>query len=297
MNARLLAFDIGGTKIRAARVENDALVDVATEPTPRRGSAIVARLIAVTRQMAGTSTLDGIGVSATGQVDATGTIVGSTRTLVEWAGTPLARELETVFAVPVVVVNDAKAAAVALWHQTGGGRVLVVTLGTGVGGGLVYEDGRFESGRSGRGGEFGHTLFRYGGARCPCGRRGCVEAYLAGTAIVRRARRALPGRRWPDLAAVVAEAAEPRIRRLWEAVGQELAAALIAWDLLFECDRYIIAGGVTRAASLFWPALEDGLRRDGRIAPTQVTLDPLGDDAFLLGAARVWEQRFGKRPS
>lgn len=131
-----------------------------------------------------------IGVSVPGWVDSkTGTVL-SAANLPCWRNFPLAREIEKQYGLPVRVANDAKAAALAeaAW---GAGRdyrnVFYATLGTGLGTGLVI-DGRIYMGRRGPGGEGGHTTIDYRGPQCGCGKRGCAETYISGTAIARNAK-------------------------------------------------------------------------------------------------------------
>jgi glucokinase len=288
--ARLLALDVGGTKLRWGLVDGDAVAVLSTEPTPPTRQLLLMRLAAAARQfITAAGGVAGVAVSATGQIDDAGVVVGSTPVIKEWLGTPLGRWLSEQTGVPVTVLNDAKAAALAHWHQAvpPGSRILLVSLGTGVGAGVVDRDGRVELGTTGRGGELGHTLFRYGGRPCICGRRGCVEAYLSGPQLTARAASAL---------GVPAEPAvwshpSPRLTRFLGEVGRELADVLTAWDMIFECDAYFLAGGLTVLLPRMRSAMDRALRRRARLDPARVHASPLGDEGFLLGAAIYWRQR------
>jgi glucokinase len=289
VTAPLLALDLGATKLRWGLVLDSRASVLLTEPTPHDVPILLQTILASARRL-----LDqhpgcrGLAVAAAGQISREGAVVGATRVIRGWAGTRLREDLEQGLGLPVAVVNDAKAAALAHWQQRPGSRLMLVSLGTGIGAGVVYEEGTVEIGATGRGGELGHTLFRYGGRRCPCGRRGCAEAYLSGPALTARASRVV-GEPMPDLEAVLRRH-DPALDRLWQRAGAEVAALLVSWDMIFECDRYILAGGVTEAAPQFLPPLQAALAASGRLAPERVTLSDLGDESFLLGAATYWER-------
>ena len=214
--------------------------------------------------------------------------------------------------VPVAVLNDAHAAALGEWALAGPGRRrprqgprgqprgrwLVVTLGTGVGGSLIGPDGAVEQGRTGRGGQFGHTLFRYDGRPCPCGRRGCVEAYVSGSAVAQRASERL-GRPFADFAAVVRAAedhpdAPDGAAAFLRRVGAEIGHAVTGWDMVFECDRYVFTGGMMAGARWFWPATLETVEGLGRVRPGRVRMSRFGDRATLWGARTYWLHRYGR---
>ncbi|MGH2955257.1 MAG: ROK family protein [Solirubrobacterales bacterium] len=192
-------IDLGGTKIQAAVVsaENEVLGE-AREPTPSKGGpadvadAIVTALGAAARAV-GTEPagLAGVGVGSPGQVDGdAGTVTGA-RNLPGWEGTfALAEYLAGALGTGVRIGNDVQVATDAEF-RLGAGRpyrsLLGVFWGTGVGGGIIL-DGRDWVGR-GAAGELGHVVVEIGGARCPCGRRGCLEAYAGRGAMEKEARR------------------------------------------------------------------------------------------------------------
>src|SRR5712692_4526986 len=192
--------DLGGTKIQTVIVDaKHNVLGQARRPTPTTGTpadvkdAIAAALVEAA-DAAGTKTseLSGIGVGSPGEIDPKTGAVSQARNLPGWEGTyPLADALAEACGAPVAVGNDVQVATNAEF-ELGAGKdyrsLLGVFWGTGVGGGIVL-DGRPWLGR-GAAGEIGHMVVELGGAKCPCGRRGCVEAYAGRAAMEARARKA-----------------------------------------------------------------------------------------------------------
>jgi len=191
-------IDLGGTKVEAIVVDpGNHVLGSARRPTPTDGPAGVAaelvRALGDACEAAGTqaSSLRGVGVGSPGVVDTATGEVRSARNLVGWDGTfPLGSTLASQLGTTVRVSNDVTVATEAEF-KLGAGRpyrsLLGVFWGTGVGGGLILS-GKVWEGRGGAG-EIGHTVVKKGGARCPCGRRGCLEAYAGRAAMERRARK------------------------------------------------------------------------------------------------------------
>jgi glucokinase len=192
-------IDLGGTKIQAVVVdEANAVLGEQRRPTPTSGgpadvAAAMADALSDAAAAAGVATGDlaGVGVGSPGEIDATRGDVAQARNLPGWAGSyPLAPELARRVGTSVALGNDVNVATGAE-AELGAGRgldsLLGVFWGTGVGGGIVL-DGSQWVGR-GAAGELGHVVVRIGGRRCPCGRRGCLEAYAGRGAMEARARK------------------------------------------------------------------------------------------------------------
>ncbi len=192
-------IDLGGTKIEAIVVDDgNTVLGSSRHPTPSSGGpeAVAAELVKAMREAcqaahAEPSALQGVGIGSPGVVDEATGAVSTARNLPDWEGSfelggTVSRELGT----PVMVGNDVQVATDAEF-ELGAGRpyqsVLGVMWGTGVGGGIVL-DGKPWLGRGGAG-EIGHVVVRIDGRRCPCGRRGCMEAYAGRAAMEARARR------------------------------------------------------------------------------------------------------------
>jgi glucokinase len=191
--------DLGGTKIQAVVVDDtNAVVGQARNPTPTSGGpeTVAKEIMATLNEAAAAaevepSALAGIGVGSPGAVDSEAGTVAHARNLPGWDGVfPLAQALSEAVGPPVYLANDvdvALDAEVALGAARPYASILGVWWGTGVGGGIIL-DGKRWDGR-GAAGELGHTVVRLNGARCGCGRRGCVEAYAGRAAMEARARR------------------------------------------------------------------------------------------------------------
>ena len=219
--------DLGGTKIQVVIVDDKhKVLGQARRPTPTTGTpadvkdAIAAALVEAA-DAAGikTSELSGIGVGSPGEIDPSTGAVSQARNLPGWEGTyPLADALAEACGVPVAVGNDVQVATNAEF-ELGAGKeyrsILGVFWGTGVGGGLVL-DGKPWLGR-GAAGEIGHVVVRLNGARCPCGRRGCMEAYAGRAAMEAKARREVAKGRKTDLFKIMEERGRERLTSgIWE---------------------------------------------------------------------------------
>src|SRR5215208_1026373 len=183
---QVLGIDVGGTKVEIASVADGHALEPQQAPTPLSDSAaLIDGIEALARQVIERDgEPEAIGVGVPSQIDfATGTVVASVNIPLE--GVPLRAELEDRFGVPVFVDNDANVAALAEAQAIRARNLLMLTLGTGVGGGVVI-DGRIFRGASGRGAELGHMVVDANGRKCPgraCPNIGCIEAYCSGSAL------------------------------------------------------------------------------------------------------------------
>lgn len=307
-------IDLGGTKIEAIVVDAEQKVlGQARRPTPTDGGpAAVAKQMVVAMQEAAdaahvkTSALAGIGVGSPGDVDDRAGTVANARNLPDWLGTfALAAALKERLGAAVHLGNDVQVATRAEF-DLGAGRpydsVLGVMWGTGVGGGLIL-GGKLWLGR-GAAGEIGHTVVRRNGARCPCGRRGCMEAYSGRAAMELKARREVDKGARTELfklmkqrgrtrltSAVWADALEHRddlavslIERAVKALGAGIASAVNLLDV----EAVVIGGGLgvrfgqpmaERISTQMHPHLFNDTR------PPAVRVAGLGDLGGAIGAA------------
>ncbi len=307
----LLGVDIGGTavKIGLVRACGEILVSE-TRSVNFDGykTPILDTVVALAREVISKSPEkpDGIGVSATGQIDVhSGTVIGVGANLGNWLGSPIAQTLREAFALPVTVINDANAAALGeqrFGRAKGKDNVLVITVGTGVGGGII-EHGRLIEGKRGIGGEIGHFSIKFDGERCPCGNRGCFERYASTGALVRR----FTGN--PDLLAVLGVAPEavdgkvifdhlehPAVAATVEAWIDCLAAGVISLVHIFNPEIVLIGGGISREESRFIRPLRERIL--GGVMPQfakglLVEAAGLGNSAGLLGACAYFWQSMG----
>lgn len=291
-----LGVDIGGTKVAAGLVDSRGqIVFKARRPMVVRRSAEEA-LAGVLKAIEATLASDaarqnnviGIGISTPGYVDPDDGRVVAAANLPCWHDFPLAAEVAKAFNLPVRIDNDGNAAALAeaIWGAGAGySRVFYITLGTGIGTGLVI-NGRVYHGRTGAAGEGGHVVINYDGPRCGCGKHGCIEVYAAGPAIARRAQEELTDRfkgqprKRVIAASKMLELAEGHIPRVTaEIVGkaamegdplatevlQQTADLLSIWlggiiDLL-EPDVIVVGGGLGHLTASFFGHIRAQLQR------------------------------------
>jgi glucokinase len=308
-------IDLGGTKIQAivVRGEDHSVLGQARSLTPHDGgpAAVVDALVACMSEAARAASidiqrLDGIGVGVPGEVDAgAGTLARATN-LSEWERPfPLAVVLSERFGVSVRLGNDVSVAAHAellLGAGQGAGSLLCVFWGTGVGGGVAL-DGKLWHGR-GDAGEIGHMVVKQGGARCLCGRRGCMEAYAGRRAMEAKAKRLVEKGHHTDLFEIMRErkrqtlssgvwahalAHEDKLAaRLIERAVQALGSGIASAVNLLDVELVLLGGGLgTRFGE---PMLEriaaatkPHLYNDDH--PPALRLVGLGDLGGALGAA------------
>ncbi len=291
---RLVGIDLGGTAIKAGAVgpEGEILERLELEAMVSEGAEAVCERLAECARRLGVSGSLGIGVP--GLVDRERGLVTHSPNLAPMAGYPLREELARRLELDpahVKLENDANVAALGE-HWLGGARgerhVLVATLGTGVGGGLIL-DGQLFVGEAGLAAEVGHTTVDPRGPICGCGNRGCLEALASATAASRRAvERGLSA----DLKQVAAEAraAEGPARELLLEVGRDLGRGLAQALTLLDLRCFLIGGGFGAAFDVLQPGILEGLleRSYGRTADQlRVRAATLGADAGWIGAARL----------
>lgn len=302
--ALFLGIDIGGTNIKAALVSEDGRArSFASSPwsggAPSEAVSIAARLLGELGGHDGTDPPVACGAGCAGLVDNGSGTVHLSPNLPEWRDVGLRHMLTEALGLPTVIENDANAAAYAEYvvgAARGAGSAVLVTLGTGVGGGLVI-DGRIHRG-SGFAGEVGHATIERDGEPCACGNTGCLERYVSAGAIVKNARSLLEQGRPSALsgdgevtAKSVGEAAgagdELALEVLAEA-GRALGTGLANLTLILAPDVFVIGGGVAAAGEpLLGPAREEMERRAYCAGPSspRVVLAELGETAGVVGAA------------
>jgi glucokinase len=282
---QVLGIDVGGTKVEIATVVDGRALEPMQTPTELSDTdALLDGIESLARQvMERDGPPQAVGVGVPSQIDfATGTVISSVNIPLE--GVPLRDELERRFGVPVFVDNDANVAALAEATTIGARNLLMLTLGTGVGGGVVI-DGKIFRGASGRGAELGHMVIDANGRKCPgrtCPNTGCIEGYCSGTALERASGR--KGR------AVVAAAREGDAEALGhlEELGRWLGVGFANFVNIFEPEHIVIGGGLGASASdLFLEtAIEEGRRRalPAGYERVQFSLAKRGGDAGVIGA-------------
>src|SRR6188768_2246619 len=231
---QVLGIDVGGTKVEIASVVGGRALEPRQIPTPLESSgALIDGIETLAREVIESDgPPEAIGVGVPSQIDfATGTVIASVNIPLE--GVPLRDELERRFDVPVFVDNDANVAALAEAEEIGSRNLLMLTLGTGVGGGVVI-DGRIFRGASGRGAELGHMVVDANGRKCPgktCPNTGCIEAYCSGSAL-----EIASGRKGREVEAAAREGDAEALGYLDE-LGRWLGVALASFVNMFEPEN------------------------------------------------------------
>lgn len=312
----VLGVDLGGTKLAFGALTVDGSREFAFTAAPtlavEGADAVVARIGAMANEVidrtlaeTGASRGDfvGVGIGAPGPLRRSDGIVVVAPNL-GWRDYPLRDRLAAVVRMPVTLDNDANCATLGEWWRgaaRGARHVVGITIGTGIGGGLVI-DGRLHHGASDVAGEIGHTTIETDGRRCKCGNYGCLEAYASGPAIVERAREALASDgasalrqvNGGDLGALTAQhvydaarAGDELARTVVRDAARYLGAGIANLLNLINPDVVVLAGGVTAAGEeLLTPLRAEARRRAFRPAFDAARIVPgeLGSRAGVVGA-------------
>jgi glucokinase len=300
----VLGVDVGGTKVAVAAVDGVTVRESTEDPTNLGTTeALLDGIEAVVRRVIDkTGEPEAIGVGVPSQIEyATGTVETSVN--IPLTGVPLREELGGRFGVPVFVDNDANCAALAEAHILGEKHLVMLTLGTGVGGGVVIDGVTFR-GAHGLGAELGHMTLNPDGPPCPgnCPNRGCIEAYCSGQALERDATELARDKPDSALAKLIGDDGKVSGRELVQAAEDSDADALFIFDNfarmlgiaiagyinVFEPDRLTIGGGLSRASHLFLDrAVQEANARalPALLKRTRIALAEGGADAGVIGAA------------
>ena len=307
-----IGIDIGGTKVLGGVVDGEGKI-LAThrESTPKEGGAALTKTIAdVAKVLLRDHPATAIGVSAAGFVSSDRETMLATPNISGWNGVNLMEEIGKLVDLPIVIENDANAAA---WGeaQYGAGKnqsqMMMITVGTGIGGGAVI-DGKLHRGAFGVAAEFGHLRVVPEGHICGCGARGCFEQYASGNALMRHVREAITAS--PDAAhnllargdgtvtglqghhiTEAARAGDPVALAGFNTTAQWLGAGIASLGVLFDPAVVVIGGGVIDAGEILLAPTRVALDRympfNGKHPTPKIVAATLGNDAGLVGAASL----------
>lgn len=331
-----IGVDLGGTNLRIAAVRDDGalLEKVSTGTRLAAGrDAVIGEMTGAVREVAAKFAKEhllGVGIGVPGIIDARTGMLRESPNLPGWNDYPVRDEIERLLSAQVVLENDANSAALGeAWRGAArdAASMCMITLGTGVGGGIVI-DGQVWRGMTGMAAELGHITIDPNGPKCGCGNHGCAEQFASATAIMRMAREAIASGSAPELSRAFSEDPEFSARvvnnlalqgdkpakEIFERVGLSLGMLLADLVNTLNLDMYVIGGGVSSAWASFAPAMFAELQRRSFVyaatAPddiaaaitegasaslkplgtsprTIVTRALLGSDAGLYGAARL----------
>lgn len=285
--ALAIGVDVGGTKVLAAVVdEHGTVLQRARAETPSDDPVATEDTIArVVDELRADHAPVAVGIGAAGFIDAAAGIVRHAPNLA-WRDEPLAERVAERIGMPCRVENDASAAAWAEYRfgaAVGARVLLMVTVGTGIGGGLVF-DGRLFRGAFGAAGEPGHMNVVPDGLPCGCGRNGCFEQYCSGTALVRLDGGGRSGPQVTDAAA----AGEPSAVAAFAEIGRWLGVGLADLAAVLDPDVVVVGGGVSEAGGLLMTPAQASFgeqRRAGGMRELTLRSALLGNDAGMVGAA------------
>jgi glucokinase len=308
----VIGVDLGGTNVRSALITPSGdIQDKLKEPTKARdGHARVVQRLAehISLQLGKARQKDlavlAVGVGAPGVIKVHHGVVVKSPNFPDWNNLPLKQELEAALGIPVFIENDANAAALGeQWLGAGRGikSMIFLTLGTGVGGGIVH-DGKIWQGADGMAGEVGHMTILPDGRPCGCGNRGCLEMYASSRGIVMSYQEARAKELGAPGAAEItssdvyqhARDGEPLAIAVMREMGRALGIGIANLINIFNPEMVVIGGGVKDAWPLFIEAVRDEVRKRAFEYPaerTQIVPSVLGDDAGMVGAAAVALQK------
>jgi glucokinase len=285
----VLGLDIGGTALKLGRFDllGNCLQHL-TIPTPQPSlpKPVFEAIVAALPQVDPARQAQAIGVGMPGPADRTGRIARIAINMMGWSDVPLADWLEQATGLPTVIENDANCAGIGE-HWRGAGQafpnMIMLTLGTGVGGAVFMNDQLFR-GRSGAAGELGLMTIDPNGTECRSGNRGSLEQHLSIGNIERTT-----GKNPAELGEL-AVAGDPDAMAFWESYGRSLGAGLSNLIYVLTPDAIVIGGGICESSEFFFPAAEAEIAQ--RVMPTsrsnvKLLKAALGNQAGMVGASKL----------
>lgn len=297
----ILGIDVGGTAVKMGLMTREGRI-LHRREAPVNGDGYATPVLTSVLHTVESfpevrkEELEGIAVSATGQVDdRQGIVIGTNGSIPGYEGTNFKKAFSERYGVPVHVLNDANAAALGetfLGAGQGCRDVLMVTLGTGVGGGVI-SGGRLVRGHRGIAGELGHFSIDQNGVPCACGGRGCLERYASTTALLQMAREADPSDPVKDgrdffSRARAGDRIQTEVLNLWL---DRAALGLTGLIHIFNPEIVLIGGGVSAQEELLIRPLREKIRKllMPRFAEgLRIEAARLGNDAGMIGALKFW---------
>uniref|UniRef100_Q02AV8 Glucokinase n=1 Tax=Solibacter usitatus (strain Ellin6076) TaxID=234267 RepID=Q02AV8_SOLUE len=297
-----IGLDLGGTNLRAAAIDRNGMmldkISGETEFSAGRDAVLsdIAAAISKMREKHGTTGLAGIGVGVPGFIRMKEGIISGSNNLPFLENVPVRDDLSRRLGTRVILENDANAAALGeKWIGAGRGvdDLVLLTLGTGIGGGII-SCGRIVRGCVGMAGEFGHISVVVNGNPCGCGNQGCLEKHASASAVTAMAKLmrlgdGLSSKDVFDLAKTAGETGD-KARHIWKVVGEALGMMMAILINTFNFPLYLLSGGMLPAWELFEPhmtrvAKERSFTFRATLTETRIAQATLGNEAGLYGAA------------
>jgi len=313
MSTFAVGVDLGGTNLRIAAVDGDGnlleKVTLGTQVVKGRDYVIGEMTDAIKALIGKYSTkleLQGVGIGVPGIIDKRTGMLRESPNLPGWDDYPVRDEIERRLSTPVILENDANVAAFGegwLGAARGYNEICMITLGTGVGGGIVI-GGKIWQGMNGMAGEVGHVTVDPNGYPCKCGNRGCAEQYGSATAVVKMAREEIDSGNAPEMAKL-ADGHSPNVefsaravfnlalqgdaaaQRVYDRVGSALGILIADLVNVLNLRMYVIGGGVSAGWQAFAPKMFEELRKRSMVYAA--TAPP--DEFIPIGAAAMVESK------
>lgn len=305
-----IGIDVGGMSIKAGVVNHAGdIIAKHAVPTPLDNNENFCKAMlesvqgAVAEAKINTEEIEAIGIGAPGVVDREkGVLVNSPN--IPYINAPVREYLQKNFKnVPVLVENDANSAALGEYYKADNARNFVfITLGTGVGGGVVI-DGKLFVGANGAAGELGHVVTHAGGRKCGCGREGCWEAYASVTGLIKTTQEhrdeiagikpedRISGRTVFELAKKGDKDAE-RVRNLWI---EEVAIGIADMVNIFQPDELVVGGAISKEGDVIMEPVREYVKEHsfnvGDMKRTKILASRIGGDAGIIGAALLYKNK------
>ena len=309
MGLYCFGIDVGGTTVKCGLFKTDGVLvekwEIPTR-TENNGPEIVPDVAKTIEEKLAEKNIskeevDGIGIGVPGPVNAEGDVIAAVNLF--WGYKKLSKELNELTGLTVKVGNDANVAALGeAWKGAAAGakNVILVTLGTGVGGGIIV-DGKIVAGHHGAGGEIGHANVMHDETEtCNCGNKGCLEQYTSATGIVRLAKQELASSEEPSVLREEKELSAKAVLdgyksgdalsvRVMDKVGEILGGALAMFTAVVDPETIVIGGGVSKAGQPLVDCIASHYKKYAFSAcrETPIVIANLGNDAGIYGAAKM----------
>jgi len=291
-----IGVDLGGTGIQAGVVDSSGQIVARAAAVTRQGAAaVIADIISICKELvAQVSAVEAIGIGCPGPVHPPSGTVVRMPNIEGFENIALASIVSDELKLPVFISNDANSAALAE-HKFGAARgsknSVTITLGTGVGGGIIINDEVYAGTFFGAG-ELGHLIIRMGGELCGCGQLGCLEAYASASSLIREASE-IATADWGGITAKTvferADAGNEQAKKIVDDYFDNLCAGIISIICILQPEAVVIGGGISKRGQ---PLLDEIKLRLSKAMPvngleTKIVLADLGTDAGIIGAALV----------
>lgn len=290
----VVALDIGGTKTVAALLRNNTILKkIKVKTRAEKGKGFVIRqifgLISLLVEGVDKKDIKGIGIGMPGPLNPATGIIYFTPNMPGWKNVHLKRIIEKRFRIKTRIDNDANCAALGESIYFACDNLICLTLGTGVGGGIIINNSVYQG--EGFAGELGHMVIQSDGPRCNCGNHGCLEEFVSERGIKKISKKILNERFDPKVIQLMAEKGDKKALKVYWETGRWLGIGLANLANIFNPKMIVISGGISKARNLILISAVKEMKKRAFKTSTQnlkVVISDLGSDASLIGAANLF---------